>query len=51
MRRGVLNLRLVMVDNNASDEEQEHCTEDWYVDVGIGPHGVRLDLRVKNFGC
>ena len=26
MRRRVLNLRWVMVDPNASEEEQEHCT-------------------------
>ena len=51
MRRGVLKLRWVMVDSNASEKEQEHCAEDQYIDVNIGRHGVRVKLRIKNFEC
>ena len=51
MRRGVLNLSWVMVESNASEEEQEHCVEDYNVDMDIGVHGVRLDLRIEIFEC
>ena len=40
-----------MVASNVSEEEEEHCTEDQYIDVDIGWHGDRLDLRIENFEC
>ena len=43
MRRSVLLLRSVMIDSHASEEEQERCTEDWYTDVDVKLHGVRIE--------
>lgn len=49
--RGVFNLMWVLVASNASEEEEKHCIEHQYVDVDIGRHGDRLDLRIENFEC
>ena len=43
MRKIVLLLRSVMIDSYASEEEQERCTEDWYTDVDVKLHAVRIE--------
>ena len=43
MRRGVLCLGSVVIDSYACEEEQESCTEDWYTDVDVELHGIRIE--------
>ena len=53
MRRGVLLLRSVMIDSHTNEEEHERCSEDWYTDVDVKLHGVKIEIcgqRIFNSG-